>query len=71
MIFAFTLRWNIDSIKGDKFAEFFSIMAECEFGQDSGREVGSVCLGYDRLTSMRKHEHIKPTTCPAKLQRSL
>ena len=62
MTFAMALAWNINSIKADQFAQFFSTLAEREFGQEFSQEIGAVWHEYDRLVSLRRHEHIEPHT---------
>jgi Gylcosyl hydrolase family 115 C-terminal domain/Glycosyl hydrolase family 115 len=58
--FAMTLAWDINSIKANSFGKFFTVVAEREFGEELSREVGAVWHQYDRLVSIRKHEHIDP-----------
>jgi hypothetical protein len=53
---------DINSIKADGFVNFFSTMAEREFGPLLSQEIGAALHEYDRLVSMRKHEHIEPDT---------
>ena len=60
--FAMTLAWDINSIKADQFVPFFSTLAEREFGQEFSQEIGAVWHEYDRLVSLRRHEHIGPHT---------
>jgi len=62
MTFAMTLAWDINSIKSDSFGEFFSIMAEREFDQKLSQGIGAAWHEFDRLVSLRKHEHIDPYT---------
>jgi hypothetical protein len=62
MTFAMTLAWDINSIKSDSFGEFFSIMAEREFDQKLSHGIGAAWHEFDRLVSLRKHEHIDPYT---------
>ena len=62
MTFAMTLAWDINSIEAGNLAGFFTTMAERDFGRELSREVGAVWLEYDRLVSMRRHEHIEPNT---------
>ncbi|KAL2074153.1 hypothetical protein VTL71DRAFT_7931 [Oculimacula yallundae] len=62
LTFAMALAWDINSIKPDNFSSFFNAMAERDFGPDMGAEIGAASLEYDRLVSMRKHEHIEPYT---------
>jgi hypothetical protein len=56
------LAWDINSIKEDQFVQFFSTLAEREFGQRFSQEIGAVWHEYDRLVSLRRHEHIEPHT---------
>lgn len=62
MTFAMALAWDINFIKADGFAHFFSTMAEREFHPKSSQEIGAAWHEYDRLVSMRKHEHIELDT---------
>ena len=57
-----SLAWDINSIKPDNFSHFFNTMAERDFGPSLSEVVGAASLEYDRLVSMRKHEHIEPDT---------
>ncbi|KAH9224014.1 hypothetical protein DL95DRAFT_517290 [Leptodontidium sp. 2 PMI_412] len=62
LTFAMALAWDINSIPASNFSHFFNTMAEREFGTELSGEIGAASLEYDRLVSMRKHEHIEPTT---------
>ncbi|KAN0110891.1 glycoside hydrolase family 115 protein [Hyaloscypha variabilis] len=62
LTFAMALACNIKSIKADDFAHFYSTMAEREFGNGLSLEIGAAMHEYDRLVSLRKHEHIEPST---------
>jgi hypothetical protein len=54
------LAWDINSINADDLPHFFSSMAEREFGKELRQEIGCVWREYDRLVSIRRHEHIEP-----------
>ncbi|KAE9372732.1 glycoside hydrolase family 115 protein [Stipitochalara longipes BDJ] len=60
--FAMELAWDINSIKENNFAHFYNTMAEREFGSEFSQEVSVAWHEYDRLISLRKHEHIEPYT---------
>ena len=60
--FAMALAWDINSIKVDSLQIFLALVAEREFGAPLSQEIGAAWLEYDRLVSMRKHEHIEPHT---------
>jgi hypothetical protein len=62
LTFAMSLAWNINSIRIDSFENFFTTMANREFGPDLSQDIGAAWLEYDRLVSMRKHEHIESDT---------
>ncbi|KXH28605.1 hypothetical protein CNYM01_10242 [Colletotrichum nymphaeae SA-01] len=62
LTFAMTLAWDINSIGADDFANFYQKMAETNFGKDQSEEIASVWHKYDRLSALRRHEHIAPTT---------
>ncbi|CZR51052.1 uncharacterized protein PAC_00927 [Phialocephala subalpina] len=62
MTFFMRLACDISSIKADGFAHFFSTMAKREFGPELSHKVGAEWHEYDRLASMRRHEHIEPHT---------
>lgn len=62
LTFAMTLAWDINSIDADDFANFYQKMAETNFGKDQSEEIASVWHKYDRLSALRRHEHIEPTT---------
>ncbi|PVH84775.1 glycoside hydrolase family 115 protein [Cadophora sp. DSE1049] len=62
LTFAMSLAWDINSIKPGNFSHFFNTMAERDFGPKLGEVIGAASLEYDRLVSMRKHEHIEPYT---------
>ncbi|KAL6416118.1 hypothetical protein AUP68_00331 [Ilyonectria robusta] len=62
MTFAMALAWNVDNIPSDGIQKFLGNLAERQFGQELSADVSSVWHGYDRLASLRKHEHIEPDT---------
>ncbi|KAH8685424.1 hypothetical protein BGZ60DRAFT_510652 [Tricladium varicosporioides] len=62
LTFSMSLAWNINSIKADGLAQFFSAIALREFGPRLSTEIGAAWLEYDYLISLRRHEHIEPTT---------
>lgn len=62
LTFAMALAWDINSISAGNLTTFFSTLAEREFGADSSEKIGALWHGYDCLASIRRHEHIEPTT---------
>ena len=62
MTFAMALALDINSIKSGEFRRFFSTLAEREFGKELSEAIGAAWHEYDRLVSLRKHEHIEPHT---------
>lgn len=52
----------MDCIQADSLGTFFRTMAEPEFDPSSSQEIGASWHEYDRLVSLRKHEHIDPST---------
>ncbi|KAJ0297597.1 hypothetical protein COL516b_010650 [Colletotrichum fioriniae] len=62
LTFAMTLAWDINSIGATNFANFYQKMAEANFGTDQSEGIASVWHKYDRLSALRRHEHIEPTT---------
>ncbi|KAK1723842.1 hypothetical protein CaCOL14_010805 [Colletotrichum acutatum] len=62
LTFAMTLAWDINSIGANDFENFYQKMAESNFGNDQSEEIASVWHKYDRLSALRRHEHIEPTT---------
>ncbi|KAK1672844.1 hypothetical protein BDP55DRAFT_557530 [Colletotrichum godetiae] len=62
LTFAMSLAWDINSIGANDFANFYQTMAETNFGKDQSDQIASVWQRYDRLSALRRHEHIEPTT---------
>lgn len=62
LTFAMALAWDINSIRAADLGKFFVAMAEREFGSDLSQKVGAAWREYDRLASLRRHEHIEPST---------
>ncbi|KLU85523.1 hypothetical protein MAPG_04546 [Magnaporthiopsis poae ATCC 64411] len=68
LTFAMKLAWNIDSITPDGIESFYKPTAESWFGDGSddstalAQDIAAAWHGYDRLVSLRRHEHIEPTT---------
>jgi hypothetical protein len=59
LTFALTLAWDINSIKGHEIGDFFKLLAGRMFGSNLAQAIGDVWLDYDRLVSIRRHEHIE------------
>lgn len=68
LTFAMKLAWDIDSITPDDIKSFYKATAESWFGDGSdasaalARDIAAAWHGYDHLVSLRRHEHIEPTT---------
>lgn len=62
LTFAMSLAWDINSIKADGLAGFLGSIASQWFGPDLSRDITHAFHEYDRLVSLRRHEHIEPTT---------
>ncbi|KAI1869421.1 hypothetical protein JX265_006511 [Neoarthrinium moseri] len=60
--FAMELAWNVENIPADGFYRFYHTMAEREFGPELADKVAPLLQGYDRLSSLRKHELIEADT---------
>jgi len=68
LTFAMKLAWDIDSVAPGGIESFYKAIAQSWFGDGSGgsaalaRDIAAAWHGYDRLVSLRRHEHIEPTT---------
>ncbi|KAL8404737.1 hypothetical protein RB594_009561 [Gaeumannomyces avenae] len=64
LTFAMKLAWDINSIAPDGIKSFYGATAESWFGDGTAlaRDIAAAWHGYDRLVSLRRHEHIEPTT---------
>lgn len=62
MNFAFDLAWNVKAIAADGFIDYFSKLAEREFGDKYAARIGKIWYEFDRLVALRKHEHIERDT---------
>ena len=60
--FAMTMAWDVESISSDGLTDFFSAMALRDIGSGLSQNVGAAWHEYDRLVSLRRHEHIEPST---------
>ncbi|KAH8898131.1 hypothetical protein GQ53DRAFT_711240 [Thozetella sp. PMI_491] len=60
--FAMKLAWDINSIESDGFPSFFESLAVQQFGPQLSLEVAATWHEYNRLASLRRHEHIEPQT---------
>ncbi|KAH8597581.1 hypothetical protein B0O99DRAFT_684893 [Bisporella sp. PMI_857] len=56
---AMALAWDINSVQADSFLQFFETLAEREFGDEVAGPVAAAWHEYERLTSLRRHEHIE------------
>ncbi|KAL5349097.1 pre-rRNA-processing protein esf1 [Pseudogymnoascus australis] len=59
LTFGLTLAWDINSIKADTIPEFFETLGERIFGERLAQPIAHIWLDYDRLVSLRRHEHIE------------
>jgi len=59
LTFAMALAWDIDSIPATSFSHFYETLAAREFGTALRTQVAASWDGYDRLVSLRRHEHIE------------
>jgi hypothetical protein len=60
--FAMELAWDINSVSASSLSEFLQRMADREFGADIAGPVAAAWHEYDRLISLRHHEHIEADT---------
>lgn len=60
--FAMRLAWNIDSIEAGGIPAFLQDLASDQFGQTQGENIAKAWYEHDRLVSLRRHEHIEPST---------
>lgn len=60
LTFAMEMAWNIDSVRADSILQFLTTLASRSFGPDSSLDIAYSWHAYDRLVSLRKHEHIEP-----------
>lgn len=62
LTFAMSLAWDIDSIHANGIPDFMHSLSNRLFGPELGDDIAQVWHKYDRLASLRRHEHIEPTT---------
>lgn len=62
MNFAFDLAWDVKCITSDGFTDYFSKLAEREFGEKYAKRIGHIWYEFDRLIALRKQEHIERET---------
>lgn len=62
LTFAMSLAWDINSVKLDGILQFFSGLAARQFGADLSQDIAKAWRGCDTLVTLRRHEHIEPTT---------
>ncbi len=62
LTFAMNLAWDIDCIRSDDFSNFFVSLAAAQFGSELSQDIGAAWNEYDRLASLRRHEHIDDHT---------
>ncbi len=62
MSFAMELAWDINSISANSFSKFLQRLSQREFGSEISGDVAAVWHEYDRLVSLRRHEHIEADT---------
>jgi hypothetical protein len=59
LTFAMEMAWNIDSVQADSIPQYLGTLASRSFGPDLSLNIASAWHDYDRLVSLRKHEHIE------------
>lgn len=62
LTFAMALAWDINSVSVDGLPNFLTNLAVRDSGEDLGADVAKAWHEYDRLVSLRRHEHVEPTT---------
>lgn len=62
LTFAMSLAWDINSIKSDGISNFFLGLSARQFGLHLSQDIAKAWRGYDTLVTLRRHEHIEPTT---------
>ncbi|KAJ4388629.1 hypothetical protein N0V93_006088 [Gnomoniopsis smithogilvyi] len=62
LTFAMSLAWDIDSITANGMPQFMRDLADHTFGPELSADIAQAWHEYDRLASLRRHEHIEPTT---------
>lgn len=64
LTFAMALAWNINSVQPTEegIPSFLHDLACHQFGSELGALVGQAWARYDQLVSLRRQEHIEPTT---------
>lgn len=62
LTFAMALAWDVGSVRADGIPGFLRDLADRTFGSELSEDVAAAWHGYDRLVSLRRHEHIEPTT---------
>lgn len=60
--FAMALAWNVDSFRSNDLGPFYQSLAERTFDSKVSGSVAHNWRQYDRLSALRKHEHIEPDT---------
>lgn len=62
LTFAMSLAWDINAVRADGLPAFLHDLAHRQFGPELSSEIAKAWHDYDRLVSLRRHEHIEPTT---------
>lgn len=62
LTFAMSLAWEINSIQADGLPAFRQDLANRQFGPELSSKIAEAWHAYDRLVSLRRHEHIEATT---------
>lgn len=63
LAFAMSLAWDVDSVQADGIPRFMRDLADRTFGgSELSGDIATAWHEYDRLASLRRHEHIEPTT---------
>ena len=59
---AMALAWKVDDFKSNDLGPFYQKLADRTFTPDVSKDVANNWRRYDRLSALRKHEHIEPET---------
>lgn len=65
LTFALSLAWDVKSVKSDGIPGFLASHTARQFGPALSQDIAKAWHGYDTLVSLRRHEHIEPTTFSA------
>lgn len=62
LTFAMSMAWDVDSISANGVPQFMQTLSDRTFGPELSSDVARAWHEYDRLASLRRHEHMEPTT---------